>query len=298
MSARNRSRGVAFIVVVWVLALLAVLLAGFAVIARTEALQARHLAESARARYMAEVGISRAVWELRNPDPLTRWAGDGRGYSFEFEGATIDVAIRDESGKIDLNAVEGPVLMRYLEGRGVDPDRAQRIADAVLDWRDADDLTQPMGAEDADYERENYPYGAADNGFQTVGELQQVMGMDYELHRQLESDLTIWGGSSMPSAGSASLPVLMSFPGMTLEMAEQLIALREQMQPGDPAAASLALPDGTPMLTAGGGVTYTVRSKATLANGAWTQVDATIRLGGAAGARAYTILQWREGSAG
>jgi len=52
------------------------------------------------------------------------------------------------------------------------------------------------------------------------------------------------------------------------------------------------------MLTAGGGVTYTVRSKATLPNGAWTQVDATIRLGGAAGARAYTILQWREGSAG
>jgi hypothetical protein len=35
-----------------------------------------------------------------------------------------------------------------------------------------------------------------------------------------------------------------------------------------------------------------------LPNGAWTQVDATIRLGGAAGARAYTILQWREGSAG
>jgi general secretion pathway protein K len=298
MSMRSAQRGIAFIVVIWVMVLLTVLLAGFAVIARTEALQARHLAESTRARYMAEAGISRAVWELRNPDPLTRWAGDGRSYEFEFEGAKISVAIQDESGKIDLNAVDGAVFMRYLEGRGVDGQRAQQIADALMDWRDADDLTQPMGAEDADYEREGYPYGAADNGFQTVGELQQVMGMDYELFRQLEPDLTIWGGNSMPSAGAASLAVLMSFPGMTPQMAEQLIALRSQMQPGDPAAATLTLPDGTPMLTAGGGVTYTVRSKATLPNGAWTQVDATIRLGGAAGARAYTILQWREGSAG
>ena len=298
MQMRSRSRGIAFIVVIWVMVLLTVLLAGFAVIARTEALQARHLAESTRARYMAEVGISRAIWELRNPDPLTRWASDGRNYEFEFEGAKISVGVQDESGKIDINAVDGRVLMRYLEAQGVDGQRAQQIADAVLDWRDADDLTQPMGAEDVDYEREGYPYGAADNGFQTVGELQQVMGMDYDLFSRLESDLTIWGGNSMPSAGSASLAVLMSFPGMTPQMAEQLIALRSQIQPGDPTGAGLMMPDGTPMLTGGGGVTYTVRSKATLPNGAWTQVDATIRLGGAAGARAYTILQWREGSAG
>ncbi len=295
---RRGQSGIAFIVVIWVLLLLAVLLAGFSVIARTEALQARHLAESTRARYMAEVGISRSVWELRNPDPLTRWAGDGRAYEFEFEGSKISVGIQDESGKIDINAVDGQFLQRFLEASGVEVQAAQQIADAVLDWRDADDLTQPMGAEDSDYEREDYPYGAADTGFQTVGELQQVMGMDYELFRKLEPDLTIWGGMSMPSAGSASLAVLLSFPGMTPEVAQQLIAMRSQIQPGDPAGASLLLPDGSPLLTGGGGVTYTVRSKATLPNGAWTQVDATIRLGGAAGARAYTILQWREGSAG
>ena len=201
---RRKQSGIAFVVVIWVLLLLAVLLAGFAVIARTEALQARHLAESTRARYMAEVGISRAVWEMRNPDPLTRWVGDGRNYDFEFEGAKISVGIQDESGKLDLNAAGGEVLMRYFASLGLDSQSAQQIADAVLDWRDADDLTQPMGAEDADYEREDYPYGAADTGFVTVGELQQVMGMDYELFRRMEPDLTIWGGSDTPSAGSAS----------------------------------------------------------------------------------------------
>ncbi len=295
---RKRQSGIAFVVVIWVLLLLAVLLAGFAVISRTEALQARHLAESTRARYMAEAGISRAVWELRNADPLTRWASDGRPYDFEFEGAKISVGIQDESGKLDINAANGEVMKRFFASAGVDERLAQQISDAVLDWRDADDLTQPMGAEDADYEREDYPYGAADTGFLTVGELQQVMGMDYELYRRLEPDLTIWGGTDTPNAGSASRAVLASFPNMTPELADQLIALRQQLQPGDPAAAGLTLPDGTPLLSGGGGVTYTVRSKATLPNGAWTEVNATIRLGGAAGARAYTILQWREGSAG
>lgn len=295
---RHSVRGVAFIIVMWVMVLLTVLLAGFAVIARTEGLQARHLVESTRARYLAEAGVSRAVWEMHNADPMTRWVSDGRGYDVEFEGAKISVSIQDETGKIDLNAVDAPVLQRYLQGMGIDEQRAQRIADSVLDWRDTDDLTQPMGAEDADYESEGYSYGAADNGFQTIGELQQVMGMDYELYRRVEPDLTIWGGLSQPNAGSASMAVLQSFPNMTPQMAEQLIAMRSQMRPGDPAAASLTLPDGTPLLTSGGGVTYTVRSKAVLKNGTWTQVDATIRLGGAAGARAYTILQWREGSAG
>ncbi len=129
---RRGARGIAFIVVIWVLLLLAVLLAGFAVFSRTEALQARHLAESTRARYMAEVGISRAIWELRNPDPLTRWASDGRGYDFEFEGAKIKVAVQDESGKIDINAVDGPVLQRFLVASGLDEQTAQQIADTVL----------------------------------------------------------------------------------------------------------------------------------------------------------------------
>ena len=39
----RRQRGVAFILVLWLLALLTILLGSFALIARTESLQARHL---------------------------------------------------------------------------------------------------------------------------------------------------------------------------------------------------------------------------------------------------------------
>ena len=46
----------------------------------------------------------------------------------------------------------------------------------------------------------------------------------------------------------------------------------------------------------GRGVTYSIVAKATLPNGIWDQVDATIRLGANSNGRPYTILRWREGT--
>ena len=49
-----RARGIALVLVLWVIALLVIVLGGFVVLARTENLQTRHLFDSARARYAAE----------------------------------------------------------------------------------------------------------------------------------------------------------------------------------------------------------------------------------------------------
>src|SRR5262249_9325005 len=104
------ARGVAFVLVLWVIALMSILLGAFAVIARTENLQARHLFDSTAARYAAEAGLNRAVYELRNPDLLTRWMGDGRPYTFDFEGIEVEVKVTDDSGKIDLNVADAIML--------------------------------------------------------------------------------------------------------------------------------------------------------------------------------------------
>ena len=57
----------------------------------------------------------------------------------------------DETAKIDLNAA-GEVLLRglFTSVGGADPDLALRLVDAVMDWRDADDLRRPNGAEAAE----------------------------------------------------------------------------------------------------------------------------------------------------
>ena len=293
------ARGVAFVLVLWVIAMLSILLGSFSLIARTENLQARHLFDTTQARYAAEAGLNLAVYELRKSDPAARWVGDGRPYTFGYGDAEIEVRITDDSGKIDINAADESMLANLFTARGVPLDKAQALADAVLDWRDPDDLARPNGAEIAEYKAAGLPYGPKNAPFDTVSELQQVFGMDYALYEQLEPSLTIYSGRAAPNAAFASAETLAAmYPDASPEQLQQLIQQRQAMAPGDPAAAGVLLPDGTPLVAGGGGLTYSVKSRATLSNGASTTLDATIRMGGINTAgRPYVILRWRDGEA-
>ena len=67
---------------------------------------------------------------------------------------------------------------------GVEQDKATRLASALVDWRDADSLTQPQGgAEDPEYAAAGLPYGAKDAPFETVAEAEQVLGVDPRIRR-------------------------------------------------------------------------------------------------------------------
>jgi len=295
---RSRQRGAALILVIWVIAFMGVLLGSFSLIARTENLQSRHLFDATTARYAAEAGLERAIFEVQNRDMTKRWVGDGRPYDFDFDTAHVRVELTDESGKIDINTSEDVLLQNLFTSIGIDPARATALADALQDFRDQDDIPRPQGAEADAYKSQGLAYGPRNQPFTSVAEVQQVLGMDYELYRKIEPAITIFASAPKPNPAYAPLEVLMTFPGMTLELAQQIIAARQQMQPGQPSAQPLTLPDGTPIVANGGGNTYTIKSRATLANGASAVLDASIRLGGvAAGGRPYAVLRWRDDEA-
>jgi general secretion pathway protein K len=283
--------------VLWVLALLTLLLASFALVTRTESLQSRHLFDSTRARYAAEAGINQAAWSLSLPDPVLRWLPDGREYRVEFEEADISIRITDESGLIDLNAAEPPTLTNLFIGVGVDPIAAAALADAILDWRDGDDLKLLNGAEDADYRAEGYPYGAKDAPFDLVGELEQVMGMTPELYRQVAPALTVYSGQAVPNLAYAPIEVIRAFPNIDPTLAQLLIEQRHAWLPGL-GLPPPTLPDGTPLVAEGGTGTYSIESRATLPNGAFTELRVTLRLGGSGiSGRAFSVLRWQDTSA-
>jgi len=298
--APRRQRGIAFLLVLWVIAMLGVLLASFALIARTELVQARHLFDTAQARYAAEAGLDLAVYELRKGDPMTRWVGDGRPYTFGFGDAEVQVKITDDSGKIDINTPNEQQLRNLFASRGLDAEEAQGLAAAILDWTDPDDDTRINGAEIAQYKAAGLSYGPRNAPFDTVSELQQVLGMNYELFRQVEPALTIYSGQGTPNLGYAPLEALLAQEGMTPECAQMVIQWRQSVPPGDPAAPpppDCAVQAGIPIgLAGGGGLTYSVQSRAKLPNGASTILDATIRMGGInVAGRPYVILRWRDG---
>ncbi|MBN8481021.1 MAG: general secretion pathway protein GspK [Xanthomonadales bacterium] len=292
------SRGVAFVLVMWVIALLSILLGSFAVIARTEGMQSRHLFDTTTARYAAEAGLNLAVYGLSKPNPEEKWMADGRSYTFTFDGAEVEISITDDSGKIDINSADLVTLKNLFVGAGVDEIRAEELADAIQDWRDPDDLVSPHGAEVDDYEAVDLPYGPRNAPFETLSELQQVFGMDYETYMKVEPAITMYSGRGTPSAAYAPLEALMAIPGMTPEYAQQIIDGRQQLPAGalNQGTSGLVLPDGTPVMADGGGLTYSVKSRATLPNGASTVLDATIRMGGMNSAgRPYVVLRWRDG---
>jgi general secretion pathway protein K len=294
MSTSSTQRGVAFIIVLWVIALMSILLGSFAVLARTENLQARYLFDSTAARYVAEAGLHRAVYELRNSDPLTRWVADGRPYEFEFDGAKIELRMTDDSGKIDINVADNVMLKALFQASGIEELRAEELADAIVDWRDPDDLAGVHGAEESDYKSADLKYSPRNAPFETVSEIQQVLGMDYDTYHLIEKAITLYSGRNQPSPAYAPLEVLRAMPGMTEEQAQMLLTQRQAVPPGMP--YNITMPDGTPVMAEGGGLTYSIESRATLPNGASTRLEATIRLGGqGVGGRPFVVLRWRDG---
>ncbi|MBN8885882.1 MAG: general secretion pathway protein GspK [Rudaea sp.] len=295
----RRQGGVALILVMWVVALMAVLLGSFALIARTENLESRHMFDTTAARYDAIAGVELALFQLRNPDPLQRWVADGRPYEFPYEGAIVHVEVTNESGKIDLNVADSPTLMALFQSVGVDLGAAEALSDAIQDWRDADSQVRPHGAEAPQYAAAGLDYGPTNLPFQTVSEVQQVLGMTYDLFKKIEPAITVYSGTRTPNPAFAPYEALMAIPGMTPQLAQQIIAARQAAPPGTTGAIQgLTLPGGGGVMASGGGLTYSIKSKATLQNGVNIMFDTTIRIGGVSSSgRPYTILRWRDGEA-
>jgi len=284
MRSRERARGAALLLVMWLVALMASLIGAFALSARIERLQERVLTRGAIAGGAARAGLEWALVRVGDSDVRRRWVPDGRLYHWQYEDIPVDVSIVDEQGKIDINAADQPLLSAFFRAIGVPADKAGAIAGAMIDWRDADPLTQPQGgAEDPEYASAGLPYGAKDAPFETVAEIEQVLGVTPAIYKLAAPYLTVFTGSGTPDASVAQAPVLTA---MGLD-AKALVAAREAQQ-----AAT-----ATGGLIGGGSGTYSIRSVARLREGRTATIAGVVRMGGnGAPGSAYTALDWEEGT--
>jgi len=284
MRSGEHARGAALLLVMWLVALMASLIGAFALSARIERLQERVLTRGAIAGGAARAGLEWALVRVGDSDVRRRWVPDGRLYHWQYEDIPVDVSIVDEQGKIDINAADQPLLSAFFRAIGVPADKAGAIAGAMIDWRDADPLTQPQGgAEDPEYASAGLPYGAKDAPFETVAEIEQVLGVTPAIFKLAAPYLTVFTGSGTPDASVAQAPVLTA---MGLD-AKALVAAREAQQ-----AAT-----ATGGLIGGGSGTYSIRSVARLREGRTATIAGVVRMGGnGAPGSAYTALDWEEGT--
>jgi len=202
------------------------------------------------------------------------------------------VRLVDENGKIDLNQADPTLLTTFFQVLGLDQEQGARLASAILDWRDPDSLTQANGGgEDEDYAAAERPYGAKDASFESVAELEQVLGMTPELYARAAPHLTVYSGRTRPDPAFATSEVLQA---MGLDPA-QVLQRRRAWNPGSGVPAP-TLPGGESLVSGNSG-TYSIDSRARLRDGREALLRVVVRTGGTGvPGSAYTPLRWEEGA--
>jgi general secretion pathway protein K len=248
MKGTGPDRGVALLLVLWALVLLGTLALGFSWSMRTEAMAARNGIDETRAYFQARTGVSRAVALLRSLPADNVLAASIAG---EDGDASYEVRVESESGKVDVNLVGEEVLLEILKKGGLPEEEAESVRDAILDWRDEDDVARPRGAERPEYGRMTEPITPRNGKIRGIGELMHVQGVTKEFHEAFLSRVfTVHGNSPQVNFLRAPEIVLRSLPGVSAEAAGRIVARRAEEPPISP--ADLAAMVGEGLLTAQG----------------------------------------------
>lgn len=272
----RRQKGIALMLVMWVLTLLTVMAVSLTATQRTEtALTENHLSV-ARFRALADAAIAYAALDfLTQPTAMqesdeTTWLPNGVPRTWSFDGSDLTIAVFNESSRIGLNSVQPDLMRKLLIVLGVSTEDAGPLAAAIVDWRDADDLALLNGAEDDDYEQAGYALGAKDAPYETEEELRQVLGMTDDIYRRIAPEVTAAPEvSGTPVERFASPAVLAAIRGISLEDALEEVAERDlPTVPGATAAATLDR----------GGPWYRIQVSARLDRGSGRRMEALIEL--------------------
>jgi general secretion pathway protein K len=206
----QRERGFVLLIVLSALGLLAVVAAVFAHVTRTHVKSVSASVVAARAEALADAGANLAILDLvtaRDREGSRRFALNAAPVSCTVEGeeGTVTIAVQDEAGKVDINIGSEAIVRALVLGLGLKGREA--AADAILDYRDADDDRRLSGAELAEYRAAGRPYGPKNAAIMAVEELAGVLGLTQEDVDRLKPFVTVHSGQPTidPSAAAPGL---------------------------------------------------------------------------------------------
>jgi len=186
---KDRSGGVALVLVIWVIIVLIAIVGEFSYSMRTEINITRNFKEEEEAYQLALAGIEQAKAELLNAKDITRMYVDANDVLIldpdadapERKGdlgkGNFQYTITDENGKMNLNTATMDQLRNIFTNAGVKTEEIDTIVDSIFDWRDEDDLHMLNGAEEDYYQSLDRPYSCKDGPFDLPEELLLVKGV-------------------------------------------------------------------------------------------------------------------------
>lgn len=207
----TNQRGVALMVVMWVLVLLMALATEFAFSMKGEVNTTRNFKEDVEAYHLAKAGVHLAMAEVlasaqfhaslpdiglvtgippapnttaqeETPEEEKHAYRSVERRNIPLGRGTITYSIEDENSKIPINKTTRETLVKVLTAAGMEiGERRDTVADSILDWIDADKNHRLNGAESDFYENLTPPYSAKNAPIENLDELLLIKGVDKEL---------------------------------------------------------------------------------------------------------------------
>jgi general secretion pathway protein K len=247
-SARQEEKGVALITAVLITAVIAIAAVAMAAQQTLDVRRTANIIDSDRA-YVFALGVESWAKQMLMRDKHNNQI-DSLGEDWAqhlppitVEGAVVTGHIEDMQGLFNLNNLidaggkVSPLDMQrfqlLLSELALDP----TLAGAVVDWLDPDsDVTQPGGAEDAEYMHADIPYRAANRPFTSPSELLLVKGFTADIYQKLAPYVTALPVRTAINVNTAPKEVLVALAiGITDSDAQQLLDAR-----GDEGFANVA----------------------------------------------------------
>jgi len=144
--------------------------------------------EAVRCKWACRAGIEKAIAvlnedETENDSLLDLWSDNAEDFNdVMLNQCWFTVRVIDESSKLNINAATKEQLLGL-------PDMVEEIADAIIDWRDSDDMPSGMGVESSYYEGLTYGYIARDGPFRTLREMLLVKDVTEDLFYREDTNL-------------------------------------------------------------------------------------------------------------
>ncbi len=194
-AGRARQRGFALLIVLWAMALIALIGTQVTAAGHGEARLSENLRASAVAEAAADAAIEEAAMHLLDAS-AAHWVADGRVYTVRLPQAAVLVTVENEGRKLPLNTAPTALIAALLRAVGADPRAALVLADQIGDWRSPANFPLKLGAKAPQYRAAGRVWGPANQPFRSVSELRMILSMPPDLYARLAPHVSAYTQSS------------------------------------------------------------------------------------------------------
>ena len=253
-SYKKNRQGSILILAVWTVLFLSIFAAKIGLRIRQRVTLLSRLETRSKLHFIAEAGIKKAIAGLRvdlvknkglyssfgkyyrhnNSDAFQSInVGDGLSevaYIFhrDFNITEKRYGFVDEERKININVVDRLTLTRLIQQvSGLDEDKSQGIAEAIIDWREIGRSQTTGFYSDDYYSNLEYSYEPKNGDFELIDELLLIEGIDENLFNILKDFMTVYGDGKV-NINTASAEVL-SVLGLSPEVISKIFLVRRGM---------------------------------------------------------------------